>query len=108
MFGIYWFRCLWYMTPSAHPDGNVLDSNGEIISPEELAKKIKDAGGKDGMPIEIRACGSGSGGNSAAKNLTEHFPQSTIDAPIGGVTPEGYTPWPFGGRLGFIIPPWNP
>jgi RHS repeat-associated protein len=94
----------------AHGDwnGNVLGPDGKIISPSDIANKINEAGGKDGMPIQLRACGSGSGDNSAGKNLSTLYPSSTVAAPIGSVTPEGLTPWPFGTSWGFIVPPWDP
>jgi hypothetical protein len=75
-------------------NGNIVKKDKNTYGVDELMQKILDVDGKDGMPIELRACGAGYGDDSIAQKISQRFLSSPVTAPEYSVTPDGTTWWP--------------
>ena len=63
-----------------------------MISPEDIEKIIREhPDWEDGMDIELRICAAASGEDSLLDKMKKLFPDSKIRAPVGNVSPNGWT-----------------
>jgi uncharacterized protein RhaS with RHS repeats len=77
----------------------IVDDKGKILSPSDLAKKIKsDPNYKSGTPVELLSCNTGKGNDPYAKKLANEL-GAKVTAPdqymwyssVGSTTPMGMT-----------------